>query len=57
MTGTSPSNPPVFNRSTIEAWGRSIGIAPEIAVAFMEREGVHVVNAHEVTADDRSGTM
>jgi len=48
MTGTSPISHPVFSRSAVISWGKSIGISPDDALNFMQSEGVVIVDENVV---------
>ena len=38
-------NRPVFSRGAVISWGRSIGLTPEIALGFMQSEGVVLIDS------------
>jgi len=44
MTETSDRIYVVFSRNAIISWGKSIGLTPQDALAFMQSEGVIIVD-------------
>jgi hypothetical protein len=49
MTKTSDGNRVFFSRGAIISWGKSIGLTPQDALAFMQSEGVIIVDNEPAT--------